>query len=48
MYGTGTYSRNEEELDKVRYSHGKALVDSILEPEALIREKLGYNVSLNQ
>ena len=36
VYATGTYSRNEEELDQVRYRHGKALVDSILEHDGEI------------
>jgi len=48
LYDSGTYSRNEEELEKVRARYGKELVDSILEHEALIREKLDPNFNLNQ
>ena len=45
---TGTYSRNDEKLETARARHGKELVDSILEHEALILKKLGHNLSLNQ
>ena len=40
FYASGTYFRDNKELEKVRARHGKELVDSILKHEALIRKKL--------
>ena len=40
FYISGTYFRDEKELEKVRARYGKELVDSILKHEALIRKKL--------
>lgn len=40
LYASGKYVRDEKELEKLRARDGKALVDSILEHEAVIREKL--------
>ena len=48
LYDSGTYFKDDKELEKVRARYGKELVDSILEHEALIREKLDPNFNLNQ
>ena len=40
LYASDTYSRNEQELEKARARFGGPLVDSILQHEPLIREKL--------
>jgi DNA-binding transcriptional regulator YdaS (Cro superfamily) len=47
LYASGTYFKDDKELEKVRARDGKELVDSILKHESLIREKLdpdGLNV----
>jgi len=40
FYISGTYFRDEKELEKVRARYGKELVDSVLEHDGLIRKKL--------
>jgi len=39
-YASGTFFRDEKALENLRARYGKALVESILEHEVLIREKL--------
>ena len=40
FYISGSYFRDEKELEKLRARYGKELIDSILKHEALIRKKL--------